>query len=42
VCLSHFSDAAQHEFALAGLLRAGGTAKPALDRILQFRHEHLG
>jgi hypothetical protein len=41
VSLSHFSDAAQHEFALAGLVRADDSPKPALDRILQFRHEHL-
>ncbi|MBI3467675.1 MAG: endo-1,4-beta-xylanase [Planctomycetes bacterium] len=37
----HFSDAAHHEFPLAGLVRSDGTAKPALERVLQFRQEHL-
>ncbi len=41
VSWSTFSDAAPHEFARAGLLRADGTAKPALDRVLEFRHAHL-
>ncbi len=41
VSCSHFSDAAPHEFALAGLIRADGTPKPALERVLRLRGEHL-
>ncbi len=39
--LSHFSDAAPHEFALAGLVRTDGTPKPALERVMSFRQHHL-
>lgn len=41
VACSHFSDAAPHEFALAGLVRADGTPKPALERVLRLRKAHL-
>jgi hypothetical protein len=40
-CLSHFSDSVEHEFPLSGLLRFDGTPKPALQRIGEFRSEHL-
>jgi hypothetical protein len=38
---SHYSDGAPHEFALAGLVRADGTPKPALERVLRLRQDHL-
>ena len=41
VSCGHFSDAAPHEFALGGLVRADGSAKPALERVLRLRKEHL-
>jgi GH35 family endo-1,4-beta-xylanase len=37
----HFSDADPHELPHAGLVRADGTAKPALHTLAKFRKEHL-
>ena len=41
VSCCHYSDAAPHEFALGGLVRADGTPKEALERVLRLREEHL-
>src|SRR5262249_18969937 len=38
---AHFSDGEPHNFPHAGLLAAGGRAKPALDRLLALRQQHL-
>jgi GH35 family endo-1,4-beta-xylanase len=40
VFLSHFSDANPHQFPFAGVLRADGTPKPALERIITQRQRH--
>ena len=41
VSWGNFSDAAPHEFALAGLAKVDGRPKPALERVLEFRRAHL-
>ena len=40
VFLSHFSDAEPHQFPFAGVLRADGTPKSALERIITQRQQH--
>lgn len=40
VSLTHFSDGDPHPFPQAGLLRTGGTPKPALERIIAQRQRH--
>ena len=40
VFLPHFSDADPHQFPFAGVLRADGTPKPALERIITQRQRH--
>jgi hypothetical protein len=40
VFLSHFSDATPHQFPFAGVLRADGGAKSALERIITQRQRH--
>lgn len=40
VFLTHFSDADRHQFPFAGMLRADGTPKPALERIITQRQLH--
>ncbi len=37
---THFSDAVPHQFPHAGLLRADGTAKPALENFIKYRREY--
>jgi hypothetical protein len=38
---AHLSDAQSHQFPHAGLLDADGRPRPALDRLLRLREEHL-
>lgn len=40
VFLSHFSDGDPHQFPFAGVMRADGTPKPALERIITQRQRH--
>lgn len=40
VFLPHFSDADPHQFPFAGVLRADGSPKPALERIITQRQRH--
>jgi hypothetical protein len=40
VFITHFSDAEPHQFPYAGMLRADGAAKPALERIITQRQRH--
>jgi hypothetical protein len=39
---SHAGDAAPHDYPNAGLLRPDGSPKPALDRLIRYRHEFWG
>lgn len=40
VYLSHFSDAVPHQYPFAGVLRADGTPKPVLERLIAQRQRH--